>query len=164
MYLKASKHMNRLFLLVIIISELLLVKGLKLCQFPVMSFANNSSAKNTGINVNSNNLLSHYTVGLLGCNAMWVCVRNTMFTYRSLSAQWPSRGKSSRCCSFQDNQGRAPPLPTPYTVHRTELSERDSHRKKALETNFLSSASPLCCSLILLILNYFSCLIPGLPY
>lgn len=63
MYLKASKHMDRLFLLVIIISELLLVKGLKLCPFPVMSFANSSSAKNTGINVNSNNLLSHYTVG-----------------------------------------------------------------------------------------------------
>lgn len=75
MYLKASKHMNVLtFLLVIIISELLLVKGLKLCPFPVMSFANNSSAKNTGINVNSNNLLSLYIVGLLGCNAMQVFV------------------------------------------------------------------------------------------
>jgi len=49
------------------------------------------------------------------------------------------------------------------TDHRTELSEKDSHRKKALETNFLSSPTPLCRSLIQLILNYFSGLIRELP-
>lgn len=94
--------------------------------------------------MNGNSISFHVTL----------CVCNPVFTYRSLSAQWLNRGKSSRCCSFQDNQGRAPPPPTPNTDHRTELSKRDSHRKKALETNFLSSLpSPHSADLKLLFLS-----------